>query len=720
MATKALTGPRAYYLNWSKREPKKACKRVWEMVARHEKSIGWRHLMAMRGALAYSGAGLGNLFEGLEFDHPMTEGAYQRRAKARSKFSGYADQTSEQHARAICETVVEKLFGMIQPKTQLVATDAEYEIRRQGVWADRFIEGTMHLSQGSYADFWDMARQGALMAYCSTGTVAIRTEPDFVAKRVRSRLRSTLNTFVDPADVGADKPLSYFDITWENPEYMCEDERYKGKEDQIWKCATIPRHLQNGRINGATFDTPMVKVVTAWRLPFGSFKGREAVFVGGEGNTHNDEPLWWEDWEHPEPALAFLRCNRALGDDFWGENLIEIALDPLKDAEDVNEKARITMKRTSQTIINVDGKSRVPDGIARAKDVVICKYDTKKNEKPVEIIKPGILNGDYFDYQARKIQVAHDLVGVSMMHQAGEIQGSSGQRSGRSIRLEASLLPERFARKVRLFENWVAVDCGKQHIRAARTVAGVDPKWTVRWPGVDFEARVSVEVLDIDVEAYTIQAYAVSEQKNTPADRADAAQEMYDRGEISAEQLDAILEGLFDTKRETKSAQAEKAYVAKVTDEMLYGPPELVGDENAYMAEEYIPPMPWMDADAMLAQAAPIFTQALIDRVPQNRRFLLRRFMEDIWALRQQQMREVAMANASVSVATKSSDPFAGIGAPTVPGLPGDPLGQPALPPPPPGTPGMGGPTPAALLGAPAAAPAGPPALNAPGPAGLV
>lgn len=721
MAT-TTNGQRADYVNWSKREPKKAAKKVWEMAKRFENSYSWRHMMAMRGALAYNGAIRGpGLFEGLEFDHPMTHSAGLKRMSANKRWSGFADSTSEQHAKAICETVSEKLFGMEEPKLQLVATDAEYEIRRQGVWADRFVEGTMHLSSGSYSNFWDMARQGALLAYCSTGTVAIRTEPDFVSKRVRSRLRSTLNTFIDPADVGCDKPLSYFDITWENPEWMAEDPRYKGKEDLIWKSATIPRHLQQNN-GGATFNTPMVKVITAWRLPFGSFKGREAVFLGSSDAGPSDGFLWWEDWENPEPALSFLRCNRSISDDFWGDNMIEIALDPLADAEDVNDKARTTMKRTAQTYINLDGKSKVPDALARAKDVVIAKYNSKQNEKPVEIIKPGILNGDYFDYQARKLKIAHDLVGVAMMHQSGEVQGSSGQRSGRSIRLEASLLPERFARKLRLWRDWVAVECGKNHIRAAKQVGTVEKDWQVRWPGVDFEARVSVEVLDIDLEAYTIQAYAVSEQKNTPADRADAAQEMYDRSEISAEQLDVILEGLFDTKRETKASVAERAYVSKVADEMLYGPPELVGDENAYMAEEYIPPMPWMDADAMLAQAAPIFTQALIDRVPQNRRFLLRRFMEDIWALRQSQMREVAMANASVSVATKSSDPFAGIGAPTVPQLPGDPNAALAVPPPPPGTPGLGGPTPASMLGAPAAAPApvGGPALNAPGAPGLV
>jgi hypothetical protein len=693
------------FINWSLREPAKAAAKAWEMCARAERTLGWRHMMAMRGALAYSGSGLGDLFENLQFDHPMTDAG--RKSKASRKYSGFGSRASEQHARAMVETVVEKLFGMDEPKTQLVASDAPWEVRRQGIWADRFIEGTYHLEQGAYLDFWDMARQAALLAYCSTGTAAIRTEPDYVTKRVRNRLRSTLNTFIDPADRGFDKPLSYFDVTWESPEYLCEDERFQGQEDLIWSHAVVPRHLQSGTYDGATFDTPMVKILTAWRLPFGKFKGRHAIFIGAKGENNGKDSLHWEDWEYPEPPLSFLRCNRSIGDDFWGENMIEIALNPLRDAEEVDEIAQRTMRRTSQTNINIDGTTTGLPPIYNAKDVAVFRYDSKKGEKAPEVQKPGILNGDYFDYQARKIGVAHELVGVSLMHQAGEVQGAAGNRSGRSIRLEASMLPERFARKLRYFRNFVAVDCAKNHIRAAKQIGKVDPDWQVTWKGMDFDAKVPVKVLDIDMTQFQMRPYAVSEQKNTPADRASAAQEMYDRGEINDAQLTSILEELYDTKSETKQSTVERSYVAKVIDEILHGDPKLVEDGNTYMRDHYIPPMPWNDPQAMLAQAAPRFTQALIDGVPQVRRSLLRRFMEDIWALRQQQVREDKLAEASLSIAAKTADPFSAAGAlPSVQQSPAiDALGA--------------GPAPGALPPAPVGAAPAPAPINAPGAPGL-
>lgn len=694
------------YVNWSKREPAKAAAKAWEMCARAERTLGWRHTMAMRGALAYTGSGLGDLFENLQFDHPMTDAG--RKGNAAKKFSGFGNRANEQHARAMVETVVEKLFGMDEPKTQMVASDAPWELRRQGIWVDRFIEGCYHEAQGAYLDFWDMARQAALLSYCSTGTSAIRTEPDYVAKRVRSRLRSTLNTFIDPADRGFDKPLSYFDVTWESPEYLCEDERFKGKEDLIWAHATIPRHLQTGAYDGATFDTPMVKILTAWRLPFGSFKGRHAIFIGAKGESAGKDFLHWEDWEYPEPPLAFLRCNRSIGDDFWGENMIEIALQPLRDADYIDTIAKRTMERTSQTNVHLDGAATALPAVLNAKDVAVFRYDSKKGEKKAEIDKPGLLNGDYFDYQGRKIGVAHELVGVSLLHQAGEVQGAAGHRSGRSIRMEASMLPERFARKLRAQRNFVAVDCAKNHIRAARQIGEIDPDWKVTWKGMDFDARVPVKVLDIDTAQFQMRPYAVSEQKNTPADRASAAEEMYDRGEINDAQLTSILEELYDTKSETKQSTVERSYVAKVIDEILHGEPELVADGNAYMRDHYIPPMPWNDPQAMLAQAAPRFTQALIDGVPQVRRSLLRRFMEDIWALRQQQVREDKLAEASLNIAAQTSDPFSAAGAlPSVQQQ--SPIGALGA------APAPGGPPALPVGAAPPAAP-----LNAPGSPGLV
>lgn len=652
-------------LNWSKLEPEKAAARVQSMIEKHEKILGWRHAMAWRGALAYGGLGLGDLFDGLSFSDQPWAG---NRRRGRKKNGGWADKTQEQHARAAAVVISEKLTGLDQPKTEMVGTDCEWELRRQGVWAARFCEGNMHQQQGMFKDTWDVARHGFLLAAASTGVVAARVEPDYVSKRVRTQLRSTLQTFIDPGDVANGQPLTFVDVTWENPEYMIEDDRFKKHTDLIMSSAIVPPHHRSSE-DGATFETPMVKWASAWRMPFGKFKGREAVFVGGK-------QVLWEDWDSPSPPLALFRMNRCLDPgSFWGENLIEIMLDPLRDAEDIDDLAKQTMSRTSQTYISMGSSTQGPAAVMNAKDVNVFRYDLNKNERDVNIQKPDILAQQYFDWQTRKIQLARELVHLGSMHATGE--SPKGTDSGRAKRLEASLLPEAYAKKLRNWRDWVAIDIATLQIRAARQIGKVDPDWQVTWPGADFDSKVSVEVLDIDDSIYQLRPYAVSEVKNTPADRVEQAQEMFDRKQISAEQLSIIVNGVNDTPKETKTGTAERRLCAKTLDEMLHADEEVIGDESRYMAESYMPPPPWIDPSAAMSQAIPQYINAMVDGVPQNRRALMRRYIEDLVALKAKQDREMAMSQASVSVAATPEQAFpnaelpaAPMGAPLPPEMP--------------------------------------------------
>lgn len=646
----ARQGPGDPQVNWSRKEPDQAAIELRTMFAKHESTLSWRHFMAMRGAAAWSGVGLGDLFENLSpWDGPNDNGYRGRKGRKAFKYGGWQTKEAEQWARANCETVNEKLFGLDMPKTQRVATDVEWELRRQGIWADRWSEGNMHLPQGTFLDTWDLARQGALLAFASTGTVAARVEPDYVAKRVRTQLRSTLNTFIDPGDVANGMPLSYFDVTWENPEYMIEDERFHEHRDAIWKAAEVPPHHAVGSYEGASFGTKMVKWMCAWRMPFGDqkkrgFKGRCAIVVPGV----KTEPIWWDTWDTPTPPLAFFRVNRCLGENFWGENFIEIMLDPLSDAADIDDMAKEVMRLTSQMNITLDGTSTAAASVLNAKTVNIHRYDSKKGEKEPGI-KPGLLmSRDYFEWQARKLLAAQQLSGVPALHSSSE--SPAHLQSGKAIRLEASLLPERFARKLRNWRQWVAVDISNLQVRAAREIGKIDPDWQVTWPGVDFDSKVSVEVLDIDDTAYQIRPYAVSESKNTPADRAEYAQELFDRKEISSSQLQVILDGLFDTPKETKESSAQRREIAKTVDDMLHAPEGVIANESKYMAERYSPPDPWTDPPSALAQIIPLYRQARVDGVPQNRRNLIRRLLEDVLAIQMQNARDAATANASVSV----------------------------------------------------------------------
>jgi hypothetical protein len=674
------------HVNWANREPDKAAKWMAGKVEHCEQQSTWRHSMAARGAAAYQGLSTGDLFHGLSpFDRPKTK---------RAKAGGWGTRQRWNYARAISETFCEKLTGLDEPKTQMVATDAEWEIRRQGIWADRFIEGGMHEAQGQFLDGWDLVRHGFLLAAVSTGTVAARVEEDYVSKRVTMALRSTLSTFIDPGDVAAGRPLTFIDVTWENPEYLVCDPRFKAHKDWIMESAVVPPFHRGVSDNGPFFDTPMVKMVSAWRMPFGGekgFKGRDARFVGGKA-------IHWEKWEDPTPPLAFFGMTRCIGDSFWCENFIEIMMGALEQADDIAVTAERVMKLTSQRWLVIDKKATDINDVQNAKDVSIVSYDSTRGAKP-EVKDIGILHADYFNWLDRNIDTAMKLAGIPDMHVSA--QSPAGTDSGRAKRLEASLLPERHAKKQRNWRHWSAVDIAKLFVRAARRIGEVEPKWQVTWPGQDFDAKVEVGVLDIDTTQYVMRPYAVSEQKNTPADRAQAAQEMLDRGEITTDQFNLIVQGAYDVPRESRGPAVMRRYVSMALDDILHCEESVIADENEYMSSRYMPPLPFWSGPAIAtatAQAQEIYSQAMIDKVPQNRRNIMRRFLEELDAmtLKEQQAETVAQ-NTNISV-----DATLGQVAPQ---LAPDAGAVPGAAPPPPGA--MNG---QALPGIPA--PGGTPPLN--------
>lgn len=645
MATKRSGERSPVQLSWAREDRANGAIRIRDMADTHERSLSWQHFMALRGASAYSGVGLGNLFEQLSpWDGPSTARAGGRLRKGRKAFEygGWVTREAEQWARASAQAATNKLFGLDEPKTQRVATDVEYELRRQGIWADRWNEGCMYQQQPPYRDTWTLARHGALLAWVSTGMVAALTEPDYVIKRVRTQLRSTLNTFIDQGDTCNGVPLSYFDVSWENPDYLCEDSRFTAEQrDQIWKSAEVPPHHTQGNSAGPVFNTKMVKLYRAWRMPFGSFKGREALCV------KKDEALIWDEWKDPFPPMSFYRVGRCLGDPFYSENMIEIMLDPLADAADIDDCAKNVMRLTSQMNIALDGTTTSPKSITNAKDVNIYRYSSAKKERPPTFTTPQLLHADYFAFRDRKVAVAQQLSGVPNMHLASE--SPAGTDSGRAKRLEASLLPERFAQQLRDWRNWVAVDIANDQVRAARRIGKEDPEWQMTWPGTDFGAKVPVKVLDVDDSVYELRPYAVSEQKGTPAERAQYAQELFDRKQITADQLSLILDGLYDVPKETKQVAAQRQYFAKAIDDILTAEPEVVEDEAAYLGDRYMHPPIWTEPGQAMAQILPHYWQSMIDGVPQNRRALLKRLMDDVMAVQAGRDKAVQLQNASLS-----------------------------------------------------------------------
>jgi hypothetical protein len=646
--------------HWSRKSAEKGAIELASLFAEGNQKCSWRHEMAARGASIYSSVFGGNLFDSIPFD------TYRKGSKGR----GWGKHRLN-HARAIVQTMTAKIAGLDEPKSQQVTTDASWEEKRVAVWEDRFIEGNFHEQQGTFQNIWDLGRHGFAMAGASTGTVGMRVEPDFVFKRVSHQLRSTLNTWIDPHDRANGRPLTTVDVTWENPEILCEDERFKKHKDLIQKSAVpIPPHLQiDGEID---FGTKLVQVITAWRMPFGKFKGREARIVGGKS-------IQWDDYEYDQPRIAFFRMARCLGDEFWSENLIESVMWALDTANDVVEGQARALKLLSGMLLAYDKRSTTAKDVKNAKDVTLLPFDGEKGGPPQAVSVPLIDNSRQL-FKDELIRSAHEILGVDQMHTAA--QRPAGATSGRDVRMTAALFSERHSPIQRNWRHWIAVDTAMLNVTAAREIGQHVPDWQVTWPGQDFDAKVSVEVLSKSAGAkYTRRPYVVSEQKNTPADRIALIDEWVQAGTLTAETGQLLMSETLDTPSETKRQSTQRRFFAKLIDQALHSEEDDLRDPN-YWAAKYQSPPPWIDPAPGLAQVFDAYLEAMIDDVPQFRRNVLKRTIEELdWMMASAARQESMMANMRTNVNIDSTMAEAlplGTPQPAQLGAPSDIANQPA------------------------------------------
>lgn len=608
-------------------QPDEAAVHVTCAVEQMDNSSGWRHMMAARGAYLYERMGHGELFGSRQY--------YDCKAKVQR-----VDRQTWGYGKSIIDTLVAKVVGLDNVKTQMVTTDALWEDRKDAIWADRFIEGNAHMAQGNYSNVWDLGRAAVTLAAAGTGIAGIRTEPDLVFKRVSHELRSTLSTFIDPMDVHHGRPMAFFDVTWESPEILAEDPRWSEHKDHIAQSAVGPPDwmLSGDELN---LGTKLVKVITAWRLPFGSFKGREARFVNGKA-------IQWDDYPHDRPRIAFFRASRPLGGGFWGASLIDAIGGPLGTADRIMSRTEEALDELSHATFAVDTASTSDQSLVNARNVKFLKYDSLKGAAPQALNMP-VVDQSRQNLFERSVQGAHELLGVDQMHTGGK--RPEGMTSGRGVRMVASLFAERHSLFQREWRNFIAVEVARNNIAAAVEIGEVEPGWQVTWPGQDFDLTVGVDrIKRIQDKSYTMRPYAVSEQKNEPGDRGEMANEMLANQQITPEAHAIITSTTFDPHSELKGTSGQRRFFAMLIDKAMHADREDLEDPDFWL-EDYKSPPEWTIVPDALAQMYAAYWQALVSDVSQFRREILKRTLRELDAMLQQQKQaEAAASNLSVSV----------------------------------------------------------------------
>jgi hypothetical protein len=519
--------------------------------------------------------------------------AYLQRSALRTGVDG--DEVHWNVPRALVQTVTAKIAGRQRPKPSLVCTDADWATKRRAKRLERFAEATLHQPQGTYRDAWELATK-AFIDSCVFGVGALKVFPDLVGEAIGIERVFPWELLVDPIEAEKGNPLNLF-------------HRYRFDKDRL--IAEFPEHRD--AIHNARDDEPTKRssglriaractVYEAWRLPLGkNDKGRHAICI-------DKKTLHSEEWTRDEfPFLIFRWAAHLLG--FGATSLIE---ESVPSASELN----FTLARMAE------GERKLAAGFLTYEENTVDEEKLKGTKIGMMVpVKPGATHlpkvempSGYSESTLRWLQLNYDktfeLPGVSQMNATS--RKDPGVTAGVAIRALANMDTERFATVFTGYEQGVAVDLVRHIIACAREVSEVSKDFRVSWPGAGYHKTIRWNEADLEDDMYVITGEAIAGIANTPADRRQLGQDLYNAGIIGPDAFLRIIQLGGDVDAELKGRSAQRDLIERYIESWLDATPEA----EATGEFRFRGPLPWMKLPDAIVQVGDAYMQAELDEAP--------------------------------------------------------------------------------------------------------
>jgi hypothetical protein len=581
--------------------------------------------------------------------------------------------------RSLANTAQAKIAGQQKPKTQLVTTDAEWEVKRKVQKMDRAVEASALQPQGAYADFWEVSQRVFLDCCIFPAACGMKFTADIENERPCVDRILPWQVFVDPLEAQNGNPLSLFHVYPYDRDSLAS--QWPEFEEEIFRAKEYDDDLTRN-VSGTSRVADQIKVREAWRLPISkTMRGRHVIAIDGAAGGH---VLLDEPWERPEFPFIFLRWSwETLG--FGGVSLVEEVMPICDELNRVVARTQDVVKRTSQSICIFDEGSVRDEDLLSNEDGINLRV-TPGAARP-QWVSPEPLNPQTLEWLQMNRSAAFEISGISQA--SATSRKEQGVTAGVAIRTLADMETERFAIIFKKYETACGVEAARQFIAINDEIAAAKPGYALHHRSDD--ASRSYRWKDVSVPRDKYDVYPVSGIKNTPTDRLQLAQELNAGGKLSDDALLRVIEYL-DAKQEVDKAGKQRQLIDRYIDQWLDATPRT--QESGEF--KYKPPIPWMPSleDAMV-QVAEAYLDAQLEGIPAfNEEFFLT-FMRQLDD-------EMTKKGLRASQIEQGIDPGAAAG----PAGPGPGPGGP--PPGPPMPPGAGGP--------PMGPPPGPPPMGPPGP----
>lgn len=509
--------------------------------------------------------------------------------------------------RSVVDTA-NALLSTNKTKPMFLTTEGDYLAQEKAKKANKFGSGVLYQS-GFYSDIGPMVLKDAAL-FGRGFAKAFERDGKVCFERIFPG-----EIIVDNLEARNNEPRQLFQHKEVAREILLE--RFPEHEAKIEKAGLLRGRSSSRRPNSVC---DVVSIIEAWHLPSSknAADGRNIVCLS-DGPALVDKP--WTRMSFPFATMSWTKP--LLG--FWPASLIDQLEGVQIEINYLLQKIQRLMTLATTQLWVHEG-SQINTGRITNDDLAINEYTSV----PPTVLNMQSASPEYFQHLDRLWQRGFELAGISEM--AAQSKKPGGLDSGKAIREHKDTQTQRFMDIEQAYEQ-LHLDAVKQGIYVAKEMYKRDGEFSVLARGSRSTETVKWSEVDLEEDAYVLQAYPTNMLPATPAAKIETAGEFADR----FPEMRPYLLGLFDfpdVKSAVSLVNADSEYVDLLIHQMIHK-----GD--------YHPPDPMSNLQLAVTKMTQHYVRGKVDGVPEDRLQLLQDYVTTATAMMQQQQAQMTPAQAA-------------------------------------------------------------------------
>jgi hypothetical protein len=461
----------------------------------------------------------------------------------------FYDRLTLNVVQSCIDAMVSKI-GKNKPRITFLTDEGDWSKQEQAKLLERFVYGQF------YKEDQPKKSKKVLLDSCVFGS-------GFAKVYVENGEVKTCRVFsptiiVDERETVYSEPKCIYEVRYINKEVL--KEMYPGKAYEIdtAEVKNLPYYGDN------LHDRQLIPVVEAWSLSDDKEKDNGRHFIGISSCTFLDE-------KHNRVKFPYAKLDfqqNVTG--YYGRGIAELITGHQVEINRTLKRISDSLRLVASPKVLYDFASKIVKTHFNNDVGTLIGYQGT----PPQFITPQAVNSDIFNHLVFMYQKAFEEVGLSQLSVTS--QKPAGLNSGKALREYNDLETERFAAFAQAWEQF-HVDLAELQIEEAKRLKDSDKSVIVNAVSGEGISKIDFKKINLDRDAYVMQAFPTNSLPKTPAARLEYVQEMAQAGFIDPQEAMQLLD-FPDTKQLTKFKYADRedihAVVAQMIEKGEYNPPE--------------------------------------------------------------------------------------------------------------------------------------------------